>query len=53
MILDSFKLDGKVVLATGARQGLGQGIVLAYLASSASDYMHGVILPVDGGWLAR
>ena len=24
-----------------------------FLASSASDYVHGVILPVDGGWQAR
>jgi 2-deoxy-D-gluconate 3-dehydrogenase len=23
------------------------------LASRASDYMHGTIIPVDGGWLAR
>ena len=24
-----------------------------FLASAASDYVHGVIFPVDGGWLAR
>ena len=35
----------------------GQGTDLAgavvFLASSASDYVHGTILPVDGGWLGR
>jgi len=25
----------------------------AFLASAASDYVHGIVLPVDGGWLAR
>jgi 2-dehydro-3-deoxy-D-gluconate 5-dehydrogenase len=24
-----------------------------FLASSASDYVHGVVLPVDGGWMGR
>jgi|ERR1700674_1772129 len=24
-----------------------------FLASPASDYVHGIVLPVDGGWLAR
>ncbi len=35
----------------GKPQDLGGAAV--FLASSASDYVHGAILPVDGGWLAR
>ena len=27
--------------------------VAVFLASAASDYLHGSIIPVDGGWLAR
>jgi 2-deoxy-D-gluconate 3-dehydrogenase len=27
--------------------------VVVFLASSASDYMHSAIVPVDGSWLAR
>jgi 2-deoxy-D-gluconate 3-dehydrogenase len=35
----------------GKPQDLGGAAV--FLASSASDYVHGAILPVDGGWLTR
>jgi 2-deoxy-D-gluconate 3-dehydrogenase len=35
----------------GAPDDLRGAVVL--LASPASDYMHGAIIPVDGGWLAR
>jgi len=36
MILDAFKLDGKVALVTGAAQGLGQGMALG-LAEAGAD----------------
>ena len=29
------------------------GGAFVFLASRASDYVHGIVLPVDGGWLAR
>ena len=35
----------------GAPEELGGAAV--FLASEASDYVHGITLPVDGGWLSR
>ena len=36
MILDKFKLDGKIALVTGASVGLGQGMAIA-LAEAGAD----------------
>lgn len=35
MILDNFKLDGKVAIVTGSSTGLGQGICIAYAQAGA------------------
>jgi len=37
------------------RWGLPEDLVgaLIFLSSAASDYVHGILLPVDGGFLAR
>ena len=35
----------------GAPGDLGGAAV--FLSSSAADYVHGTVIPVDGGWLAR
>ena len=36
MILDKFKLDGKVAIVTGSSTGLGQGVCLAYAEAGAA-----------------
>ena len=45
------------ILAAHSGRPLGRAADIAgavlFLASSAADYVHGVVLPVDGGWLAR
>src|SRR3977135_4295120 len=45
-ILDSFKLDGKTAIVTGAARGLGQGMSLA-LAEGGADIVAVDILPAD------
>ena len=35
----------------GAPSDIGDAVV--FLLSQASNYMHGAVIPVDGGWLAR
>jgi 2-deoxy-D-gluconate 3-dehydrogenase len=45
-ILDSFKLDGKTALVTGAARGLGQGMALA-LAGAGADIVAVDILPAE------
>ena len=36
----------------GARPPTSRGAAV-FLASPASDYVNGIVLPVDGGWLGR
>lgn len=45
-ILDSYKLNGKTALVTGAARGLGQGMALA-LAEAGADIVAVDILPAD------
>ncbi len=50
-IIDSFRLDGKVALVTGANRGLGRGIALA-LADAGADII-GLSRSPDAGAIAH
>jgi len=52
---DPVRHDQVLSRLTSGRWGEPEDLVgpALFLASSASDYLHGVILPVDGGWLSR
>jgi 2-deoxy-D-gluconate 3-dehydrogenase len=47
MILDQFKLDGKVAIVTGASRGLGQGIAIA-LAEAGADIVGAGVSEMSG-----
>ena len=55
LIADPVRSEQIMVRIPAGRWGNGEDIgnVAVFLASPASDYIHGQIVPVDGGWLAR
>jgi len=52
MILDSFKLDGKTALVTGARRGIGRAIALALAEAGADIVATSATLESQGSALA-
>ena len=52
---DPVRHDQVLARLTSGRWGVPEDLVgpALFLAAPASDYLHGVILPVDGGWLSR
>jgi 2-dehydro-3-deoxy-D-gluconate 5-dehydrogenase len=52
---DPVRHDQILARLPAGRWGNAEDLVGAaiFLASPASDYVHGIVLPVDGGWLAR
>jgi 2-deoxy-D-gluconate 3-dehydrogenase len=52
---DAERSEGLLVRLPAGRFGEPEDLkgAVVFLASDAADYVHGTILPVDGGWLAR
>lgn len=55
LLADSERNEQISARIPAGRWGVGQDLAgaVVFLASPAADYVHGVVLPVDGGWLAR
>lgn len=55
LLADEARNEQILVRIPAGRWGKAEDLAGAvlFLASSASDYIHGTVLPVDGGWLSR
>ena len=50
----AYTMYDRLIYGGALGRGLGpRGRVRVFLCSPAAAYIHGAILPVDGGWLAR
>ncbi len=53
MILDSFRLDGRIALVTGCKRGIGQAMTLALAEAGADIVGVSATLEPDGGEVGR
>jgi 2-deoxy-D-gluconate 3-dehydrogenase len=55
LVADSERRDAISARIPAGRWGSGADLAgaVVFLSSEAAGYVHGVVLPVDGGWLAR